>query len=135
MHEWALAQAIIDAAVDVATREDARRIVEINIVLGELQTIDKEILRVALENIKKDTIARDAAINFESEKMRFRCNLCGHEWGLDKLDDILNENEIESIHFIPELVHAFVRCPNCGGSDYEIVAGRGVYIKSIRVEK
>jgi hydrogenase nickel incorporation protein HypA/HybF len=41
----------------------------------------------------------------------------------------------ESIHFLPEAGHAFIRCPSCGSPDYAVTSGRGVYIESIGVEE
>jgi len=134
MHEWALAEAIIDAAVNVAAKENAGKITEIVIVLGELQTIDRDILETALNELKKETIASEAQIVFEDEKIGLKCNVCGFKWSIDDLGKILDESQVESVHFIPELIHVFIKCPKCGKSDFEITSGRGVYVKSIRVE-
>ena len=42
--------------------------------------------------------------------------------------------ESESIHFVPELAHAFLRCPDCDGADFEVVAGRGVVLQELEGE-
>ncbi|MEX0569000.1 MAG: hydrogenase nickel incorporation protein HypA [Candidatus Njordarchaeota archaeon] len=135
MHEWALAESIINAVVEVAKKENTDKVTEIDIVVGELQTIDLEILKYALDALREGTVASEAKINFIDEKPKLRCNVCGYEWIIEDLKEVMKSEEIESVHFIPELVHVFISCPNCGSSDFEVIAGRGIYIKSIRVEK
>ena len=46
----------------------------------------------------------------------------------------INEDESESIHFIPEAAFVHTRCPKCGSPDFEITAGRGVSITQIKGE-
>lgn len=133
MHEWALAESIIAAVIDIAQRENAKEVLEIELVIGELQTIDMEIFKFALDEIKKGTIAEKAEIKFVEQKPKFKCNVCGNEWKLENLSQILSEEEIESIHFIPELSHVFIKCPKCGSNDFEIIEGRGIILKGIKV--
>jgi len=135
MHEWALAESIIDAVLSVAERENAKRVLEIDIVVGKLQTIDLEIFKTALDSIREGTLAGDAEVVFMEENPCFKCNICGYEWCIEKLGDVINENQIETVHFIPELIHIFITCPKCGKNDFEIVRGRGLYLKAVRVEK
>ena len=98
------------------------------IALGELQNVDWDVFRFALENIAKMEGFEIKRIELVERKARFRCNRCGHEWGLDELD--LSEEEREAIHFVPEAVHAYVRCPKCGSRDFTVTEGRGVELVS-----
>ena len=131
MHEWALAESIILTVVDKAVNEGKRVIEEIDIVIGELQAIDLEIFKYALNELKnmvkeeKGIEIRDYRITIEEAK--FRCNRCGYVWRLKEAK--LDEEAKESIHFIPEAVHAYMQCPRCGSRDFEIISGRGVYIR------
>ena len=134
VHEWALAEAVIDAVIDVAAKKNASKITEIEIVIGELQTIDIENFKYALDVLREGTMAEGAKVRFITEKPRLRCNICGYEWTIGSISSLLGEREAEAVHFIPELIQVFVSCPKCGGGDIEIVAGRGVYVRSIRVE-
>jgi len=135
MHEWALAESIIMAVIDLAKRENAKEVVEIELLIGGLQTIDLEIFEFALNELKKETIAKNAKIRFVKQKPKFKCNVCGYEWIVDDLNKVLSEEEIESIHFIPELSHVFMKCPKCGSNDFDIVEGRGVLLKGVRIVK
>ncbi|MEM4169637.1 MAG: hydrogenase maturation nickel metallochaperone HypA, partial [Thermoproteota archaeon] len=55
---------------------------------------------------------------------------CGFKWFFQKEE--LDENMLEAIHFLPEVSHAYVKCPNCGSPDFEVTGGRGVWIESIK---
>ena len=39
------------------------------------------------------------------------------------------------IHFVPELAHAYLRCPDCSSADFEVLGGRGVSIDAIEGER
>jgi len=134
LHEWALAEAVVKTALEVLEREKGKRLVELNLVIGELQTIDMEAFMFALKEISKGTPMENAKINVEYEKPEFKCLQCGFEWSIESLEKILNEEQIEAIHFIPELSHAFISCPRCGSPDFEVIKGRGVYIRSVKIE-
>ena len=51
MHEWALAESILTAAVEEAEKQKLKRITEIKIALGELQQIEQDIFEFALNEI------------------------------------------------------------------------------------
>ncbi len=135
MHEWALADGIVRTVQDFARKYNATRVNEVKIVLGELQDVDPEILKFALEETKKGTVMEDANLVFVEEKAVFECKNCGHRWYLDDVRDILDDKIKEDVHFVPEVAHAFISCPNCKSRDFEILEGRGVYIDSITIEE
>jgi len=53
MHEWALAESIITAALEAAEKEHLKTITEIKIGIGELQQIEQDIFEFALNEIIK----------------------------------------------------------------------------------
>ncbi|HAG10930.1 MAG TPA: hydrogenase nickel insertion protein HypA [Desulfotomaculum sp.] len=133
MHEWALAEAVIVAAHQEAEKQNIKQITKVQVKIGELQQIDLDIFKFALENIKEiyDDLSLDAdVIDLEVESSTLKCKVCGKEWEFRDLSH-LKEDENEAIHFIPETAHVFMRCPGCGTPDFEIVKGRGVWIQSI----
>ncbi|MCK4433252.1 MAG: hydrogenase nickel incorporation protein HypA [Methanomicrobia archaeon] len=132
MHEWALAEAVISTALEASKEKNVKEIRELRITMGELQQIDLEIFEFALnEIIKSHDILKKTKIKIEIENAFFRCNVCGHEWKFTK--DKLSFEESESIHFIPEIVHTYLRCPQCSSPDFEVIKGRGVWLDSIEV--
>ncbi|MCE4617693.1 MAG: hydrogenase nickel incorporation protein HypA [Desulfurococcales archaeon] len=128
MHEWAIAEAIVR---EVERNLKRTKVSSIRIVLGELQNIDKDILDQYLKMMIRE-VAPSVKISYETEEALFRCRRCGLTW---KLKDVhLTDFEREAIHFVPESVHAYVKCPRCGSPDFSILKGRGVKI-SFEVEE
>ena len=137
MHEWALAESVLTAAVQAAEKEGLKKIKEINVGIGELQQIAMEAFEFAVEEIIKQQgkILEGVKINFKTEKSSLICSKCDHEWKFSDLKKKLNEDEQEAIHFIPEVAFVHSRCPKCGSPDFVISKGRGVSILSIKGEK
>jgi len=135
MHEWALADGILKTALEFAKEHRAKSVKRVTIVLGELQDVEREIVEFALNEMKKGTFAENAEFSFEEEEAIFKCRNCGYTWKLKDVEGELNGEIREDIHFVPEVVHTFLSCPNCGSRDFEVVKGRGVYISEIVVEE
>ncbi len=135
MHEWALAESVVRAAVDFSRKQNLKKIHSINLVFGELQSIDKEIFKWATGEILPSCgdIVKGAKIRIIDEECVFKCNACGNEFSLDETRR--GEEESEYMHFIPEMAHTYVKCTRCKSPDFKILKGRGVYIKSIKGEK
>jgi hydrogenase nickel incorporation protein HypA/HybF len=137
MHEWALAESILTAALEAADKEKLKKINEIKISIGELQQIEHDIFEFALKQITEEhgEKLKDIKFSIETEKSTLKCKSCENEWAFDDMKNNLNEDESEAIHFIPEVAFVHSRCPKCGSPDFEINSGRGVSITSIKGEK
>jgi len=129
MHEWALAEGIVSTAVRVAEDEGLLKITEIVINIGELQQIEHEILMFALEQLKTPRM-KDARFVLKPIQGRFRCRVCGEEWAFNP--DTVDEEVSEAIHFIPEMAHVYIKCPQCGSPDFDVTEGRGVWLESVK---
>lgn len=134
MHEWALADGIVRTAIEFAKQHGTEKVLALRIVLGELQDVNQEILEFAINEIKRGTIAEEAELEFVIEEAEFKCRNCETEWKLKDVKSGFDERIKEDIHFIPEVVHAFLACPKCGSRDFEVTKGRGVYLAAIKVE-
>ncbi len=136
MHEFALAEAVVRAALDTADRNGLSRLTRIVVQIGELQSIEREVFEFALREVipVSEPRIQAARIDLERESARFRCRPCGREFGLDDAEGPSDEDESEAIHFIPELAHAFVHCPGCDSPDFEVTAGRGVLLRLLEGE-
>jgi len=136
MHEWALDEAVVAAAVKAAEGEGLRRITAINLKIGELQQIEREIFEFALEEVlpPQTPLLQDTEINLETEPAELQCRPCEHAWLLGDSLETLTHDEREAIHFVPETAHVYVKCPNCGSPDFEVIKGRGVSVDSITGE-
>lgn len=133
MHELALADSVLKAALSAA--DDARmdRIGRIVVKVGELQQIKRELFEFSLTTVIPAQDPRLSGVTFDvsEEPVRFECRSCGSAYGRDEAGIADDGDQDEAIHFIPELSHAFARCPSCGSPDFDIRAGRGITLERI----
>jgi hydrogenase nickel incorporation protein HypA/HybF len=134
MHEWALAESVLSAALDEAKKQHLQRITEITITLGELQQIEEDIFRFALgELVKTHTeLLKKVTIIIKKEECVLSCNQCHTTWNFKDIQKEVTGDEAEAIHFVPEVAFVHSRCPTCGSPDFEITKGRGVTITQIK---
>jgi hydrogenase nickel incorporation protein HypA/HybF len=129
MHEWALAEAVITAALEIAEKEGLKSISEIKVKIGELQQIETDIFEFALSQLKSDKL-KDTKIVITTAKAELKCRACNTKWLFEK--ENVSEDTAEAIHFVPEVAHTYIKCPNCGSPDFEILEGRGVWLENIK---
>ena len=129
MHEWALAEAVLASAKEIAEKEKLKEVCEVTIRIGELQQVERPILRFALSEMKTP-LFKSAKFRILKAKSTLRCRVCGATWQFDikKMD----KATAEAIHFVPEVAHSFIGCPKCGSPDFEIASGRGVWLESVK---
>ena len=130
MHEWALAEAVISTVQRLYEENGRKRILSVQVLIGELQQIEMEVFSLGLQNLLSDHPFSSDVFHFKTEKASFRCNACGNEWLLEQYPE-LGEEELEAIHFLPEAAHVYMRCPSCGSPDFALEKGRGVTIQSV----
>ncbi len=129
MHEWALAEAVLASARELAEKEKLKEVSEVTIRIGELQQVEVSILRFAILHMKQG-ILKNTKFRILKAKSTFKCRVCGTTWKFD-IRKMGNETA-EAIHFIPEVAHTYIKCPNCGSPDFEIVSGRGTWLENIK---
>jgi len=128
MHEWALAEAVLESVREHAA---GRAVLRVVLRFGELQQIDREIFLFALRELGEGTPAD--LFEIETEPAELACNACGTLWSLDEASG-LSVAQKEAIHFLPEAAKVYIRCPGCGSPDFRIEKGRGVTIDTIETE-
>ncbi len=131
MHEWALAEAIVNSVIKEAQDKNLRKVDLLSIKVGEIQQIDLEVFDFALKELSKDTILDGAKVKYKDYPAILFCNVCGNEWSYRESFEKLKDEEKEAIHFIPETIHVYIRCPKCKSVDFEIKEGRGIWIEEI----
>ena len=99
--------------LEQAGEAQAERVAKINLVIGEASGIAEESVEFYFELLSKDTIASGAVLSFKRISGQARCRNCG------KL-------------FIPQELGW--SCPDCQGSNVEVVAGNEFYVESIEVK-
>ena len=113
MHEMAVTQSILDIAIKHAQQAGASRIVQINLVIGELSGIVDESVQFYLDFLSQDTMAAGAKLIFDRRPAVYRCREC-------------------ETTFRPEGFNW--DCPACGALSFDVVSGREFQVDSIEVE-
>jgi len=132
MHEWALAEAVVARAGEVARERGIVAVREVVIGLGELQGVDRDALELGLSVVRADDPRlAGTAFAFETDPARLACRPCGHTWTLRESLAALPEEDREAIHLLPEVVHMYVTCPACSSPDFTVVGGRGVSLVAV----
>jgi len=132
MHEWALAEAVVAKAAEVARERGLATVSEVVIALGELQAVDRSAFEFGLSVAQREVPElADARFAFETDLARCSCRPCGHAWALQDSLAALPEDERENIHLLPEVVHLYVSCPACSSPDFAFLGGRGVSLVAV----
>ena len=145
MHEWSIASGIVESLV--ALRRDRKaKVLQVEVGVGQLSGIEAEILRYALETLSETEGLKGVNYMVKIREGRFKCSRCGNNWDYkdsrSALKEASRDNQgieepegIESpLHFFPQLITVFVRCPKCGSSDMEVIDGTDTVIESVILE-
>ena len=132
MHEWALAEAILTSAKEVAEKEKLKEVTEVTVKVGELQQVERSILRFAISQMRPPLFS-NTKFRILKAKTTLRCRVCGTVWRFNSKK--VDRETAEAIHFVPEVAHSYIKCPKCGSPDFEIASGRGVWLESVKGAK
>ncbi|MBP1610860.1 MAG: hydrogenase nickel insertion protein HypA [Acidobacteria bacterium] len=113
MHEQSIVQSILELALNNAEKANARRIVCINLVVGDYTGVQEDAVNFYFGFLSQNTIAAGAKINYTHVPGQLRCRDCDILFPLQKHD---------------------YQCPKCDGKRIEIVGGRELYIENMDVE-
>lgn len=145
MHELGIARGIVDSAEAEAEKARAKKVVSVEVEVGELMQLDVPALEGALKSLMRGPTLEDAQIQVRLAGASFTCRRCGEEWGMGEarrqlaaVPDDLKVKEPDSLelplHFLPYLYPAFVKCPACGSSDVSVSGGEDVKIARLVME-
>jgi hydrogenase nickel incorporation protein HypA/HybF len=113
MHEMGIVSGILTASVETAARQNATRINEIHVRVGELTEIVDDALQFAFEALSPGTLAEGATLVVERVGGRSKCVECGTSFAHGRFD---------------------VECPECHSYFCELVGGRELEIESIDID-
>jgi Zn finger protein HypA/HybF involved in hydrogenase expression len=94
--------------------------------VGELAQFDLRLVRQLLEDSRRGTSLQGVEVAIRVERSKIRCMSCGMEWNFRQLSGQMSGEEKEMVHFLPELLNSFAKCPSCSKSFFEIMEGRSV---------
>jgi len=115
MHESALARDLWDRIRVHAESNKLAAITAVTVVVGEHAGVDKEFLRHSLQDhCFPGTSAAGATLKLVDEQVALSCSRCGTR-RIGDMDETLS-------------------CGKCGSRDFEIIAGKDVYVREIEGE-
>ena len=113
MHEYSITESILSLALEKAREAKAEKIMQINLVIGNLSGIVADCVQFYFEHISKDTLADGASLSFEIKPASVRCHKCNNV-------------------FTPK--DSDWSCPECHEIGMDIISGRECYMENIEVE-
>ncbi len=113
MHELAITEGIMEAALPAALESGAKKILEIRLKIGELSGVMPECIEEYFGIISKGTIAEDAKLIFEKIPISVHCNECNFEGKIEKGSST---------------------CPKCNSENFKIITGREYFVDNLKVE-
>ena len=114
MHELAVTESILEIAIRHAQEQNARRITDLYLVLGQWSTVVDDSVQFYWDIISDGTIAKSATLHFRRVKAELACQDCGEEY---------------------HPVNETLACPKCGGTNVKVKAGEEFFLEAIDVEE
>ncbi|MDR1701420.1 MAG: hydrogenase maturation nickel metallochaperone HypA [Sporomusaceae bacterium] len=118
MHEMAIAQGIMKIAVKTALENEARKILSVKVLIGQMTGIDSDSLIFCFKSLAKAETqieAANAVLTVETLPLRAKCQECFRE-----------------IEF-KEKVYRFF-CPQCDSPHLNIISGQDLNVAHLDVE-
>ncbi len=137
MHEWSIAFMILDALEDLAKSEGLSNVHFVEVSYGSVMELDGSLLKEALTELSKGGSFESVEFSVVEEPTVFRCSRCGNEWEfshelIEGDRKVLEEGvEESSVHFIPELAPALIKCPKCQSRDFQAIKGKGIRVSRL----
>ena len=113
MHELAVTQSILDISLRHARQVDAKRITDINLVIGQFSSIVDDSVQFYWDIIANGTIAQGAALHFNRIPGEMTCGDCGRAF---------------------QPTDRTFECPSCSSGFVRISRGDEFRVESIDVE-
>ena len=112
MHEYAIAQALVEQVTDIARENGARAVTRVVIKVGKIRAVIPEILQWGFEVAAADSVAAGAELAIEEVAIVVQCQTCGAQSELDA---------------------PLYLCPICGSTNVVQVAGDELILQSLEI--
>ncbi len=112
MHEFGIAESLLNTALETAARAEASKVEQINLRIGLLAGVVEEALTFAFEALSEDTPAQGARLVIEPIPVTCYCESCAASF---------------------EPPRGSYRCPTCQAPSRSVKSGRELQLISIEV--
>jgi len=114
MHELAVTENLLEIAIRHAQAQDARRITDLYLVLGQWSSIVDDSVQFYWDIISDGTIAKGATLHFRRMQVLLACQDCGKEY---------------------QPAREEFACPSCAGTHVQLKSGEEFQLEAIDVEE
>lgn len=121
MHEYSVAMGIYETVLDVALKNNATKVISVDLELGELTHINPVQLSFCFEAVAKGSLLERTDLNVIKVAPEIRCK-CGYEGSINT----------EQQTFYDLILN--LRCPKCGNPAPELTSGREINVRDIKIE-
>ncbi len=148
MHEFSMVNQIFKRCLEVARQNNATKISEINIEVGDFALIVEIYAQQAFDILKKGSIAENAILDIKRTPGVIHCNSCQQNskiWFSKEKEKAANEGRLEKyekyekevaekslLEADPNLGTNIFHCRKCNSSNTTLIEGKGIVIKGIR---
>ena len=115
MHELPVMKSVLDVCLKHAETNNVKKIVTIELKVGELSDLEPEWMQNYFSFVSKDTIAEGATLKIERTPLIMQCEACSESFHVN----IKEMKEIE--------------CPQCKGKKVKYVSGREYRVENMEV--
>ena len=148
MHEFSMVNQIFRKCLEVAKLNNATKISEINLEVGDFALIVEIYAQQAFDTLKKGTIAENAILNIKRTPGIIHCNSCQQNseiWFSKEKEKAATEGRLEEyekyekaiaeksiLEADPNLGTNVFHCRKCESSNTTLIAGKGIVIRDLR---
>lgn len=113
MHELAVTESILEIATRHAAQQNATRITDLHIVMGEWSSMIDDSIQFYWDVLSENTTAFGAKLHFRRVPVALSCKDCQQEYHPTNRELI---------------------CPNCNGTRIQVKNGEEFFLESIDIE-
>ena len=113
MHEMAIAEGILKIALDYGEKNQARKIQEVGLLIGDMSGVETEALEFSFRMISEGTMAAEAKLSIKRVPLVGKCGKCGREFAIEHYD---------------------FWCPECKDGVLTLLSGREMQVEYLEVD-
>jgi len=121
VHEFSVTSQIVQSVLAEAEKRGAKKVNEVQLVVGKLTFLGLEQVRFAYEVLTKGTIMEGSKLVIEEQEGMVQCGNCGYEGDFKYQDDPLYHVPVPTL-----------TCPKCS-NPVKIKAGKECTIRNIKM--